>query len=92
MAQGVLLALDHPEATGRTFNLGATEPVDFADLLPRMAAITGLPVVTVDLPGAGVYYHTSNRLIRDTLGFEPEWTIDRMLDEAARARRDRTAA
>ena len=92
MVRGVLLALDHPEAAGRTFNLGATEPVDFADLLPRMAAITGLPVVTVDLPGAGVYYHTSNRLIRDTLGFEPEWTIDRMLDEAARARRDRTAA
>lgn len=90
MVQGVLLALDHPDATGRTFNLGATEPVDFADLLPRMAAITGLPVVTVDLPGAGVYYHTSNSLIRDTLGFEPEWTIDRMLDEAARARRDRT--
>ena len=91
MANGVLLALDHPAAPGRTFNLGATEPADFADLLPRMAAITGLPVVTVDLPGAGVYYHTSNRLIRDTLGFEPTWTIDRMLDEAARARRDRTA-
>lgn len=92
MVRGVLLALDHPAAPGRTFNLGATEPVDFADLLPRMAAITGLPVVTVDLPGAGVYYHTSNGLIRDTLGFEPEWTIDRMLDEAARARRDRTSA
>jgi hypothetical protein len=58
-----------PAASAETFNLGATEPVDFADLLPRMAAITGLPVVTVDLPGAGVYYHTSNRLIRDRLGF-----------------------
>jgi len=91
MVQGILLALDYPAATGGTFNLGTTDPVDFADLLPRMAAITGLPVVTVDLPGAGVYYHTSNRLIRDTLGFTPEWTIDRMLDEAARARRDRTA-
>jgi UDP-glucose 4-epimerase len=91
MARGVLLALDHPGAAGQTFNLGATEPVDFADVLPRMAAITGLSVVTVDLPGAGVYYHTSNGLIRDRLGYEPEWTIDRMLDEAARARRDRTA-
>jgi UDP-glucose 4-epimerase len=91
MAKGILIALDHPDARGGTFNLGATEPVDFAELLPRMAAITGLPIVTVDLPGAGVYYHTSNRLIRDRLGFEPEWTIDRMLDEAARARRDMTA-
>lgn len=91
MARGVLLALDHPAASGGTFNLGASEPVDFGDLLPRMAAITGLPVVTVDLPGAGVYYHTSNRHIRDTLGFAPQWTINRMLDEAAHARQDRTA-
>ena len=90
MVQGILLALDHPAASGGTFNLGATEPVDFADLLPRMAAITGLPLVTLDLPGLGVYYHTSNRLIRDRLGYETEWTIDRMLDEAARARLDRT--
>lgn len=89
MVPGILLALDHPAASGGTFNLGATEPVDFADLLPRMAAITGLPLVTLDLPGLGVYYHTSNRLIRDRLGYETEWTIDRMLDEAARARLDR---
>jgi UDP-glucose 4-epimerase len=92
MVQGILLALDHPAAPGGTFNLGATDPVDFAAILPRMAAVTGLPVVTVDLPGAGVYYHTSNARIRATLGFEPQWTIDRMLDEAARARQRRTAA
>lgn len=92
MVQGILLALDHPAAAGGTFNLGATDPVDFADILPRMAAITGLPVVTVDLPGAGVYYETSNSHIRDTLGFAPQWTIDRMLQEAARARQARTRA
>lgn len=92
MVQGILLALDHPAAPGGIFNLGATDPVDFAAILPRMATVTGLPVVTVDLPGAGVYYHTSNARIRATLGFEPQWTIDRMLDEAARARQGRTAA
>lgn len=89
MVRGVLLALDHPAASGGTFNLGATEPVDFADLLPQMAAITGLPLVTLDFPGVGVYYHTSNGLIRDRLGYEPEWTIDRMLDEAVRVRLER---
>jgi UDP-glucose 4-epimerase len=54
-----------------------------------MAELTGMPIVTVDLPGAGVYYHTSNEHIRSTLGFRPEWTIKRMLDEAAAARRER---
>lgn len=85
MVRGILLALDHPAAAGGTFNLGATDPVDLGDLVPRMAAITGLPVVTVDLPGPGVFYHTSNSRIRDTLGFKPQWTIDRMLEGAARA-------
>ncbi|RVG82678.1 NAD-dependent epimerase/dehydratase family protein [Sinorhizobium meliloti] len=82
MAQGVLLALTHQKAAGGIFNLGATEPVDFAEILPVMAQKTGLPLMTVDLPGAGVWYHTSNQRIRETLGFEPDWPIMRMLDEA----------
>ena len=92
MVQGLLLALESDRAAGGIFNLGATEPVDFAQALPAMAEITGLPVVTVDLPGAGVDYQTSNARIRETLGFEPEWTIDRMLQEAARTWRTRAQA
>jgi len=91
MVAGILLALDHPAAGGGVFNLGFDEPVDFADTLPKMARMTGLPVVTVDLPGAGVYYHTSNKRIRDTLGFRPVWTMDRMLEEAHAARQKRLA-
>lgn len=89
MVQGLELALDRPQAAGRVFNLGATRPVDFAPLVDRMSAITGYPVVTVDLPGAGVYYETSNEKIRNELGFKPEWTIDRMLAGAAEARKAR---
>ena len=91
MVAGILLALDHPQAAGGIFNLGADEPADFAELLPHIASLTGLPVVPVDFPGAGVYYHTSNERIRNTLGFEAEWTMDRMLDEAAAARQQRIA-
>ncbi len=88
-AAGLLLALEHKNAPGGTFNLGATEPVDFADFLGRASGITGYPVVPVDFPGAGVHYRTSNELIRTSLGYEPRWTIDRMLNEAARARQAR---
>jgi len=83
IVQGLKLALDHPAAAGGIFNLGATEPVDFEKLVKKMADTTGYPIVTVDLPGAGVYYHTSNDKIRETLGYEPEWTIERMLKIAA---------
>lgn len=91
MVSGILLALDHPDAAYGIFNLGGTEPADFSELLPRMAELTDLPVVAVDFPGDGVYYHTSNERIRNTLGFEAEWTIDRMLEEAAVARQRRLA-
>lgn len=89
IVQGLLLALSSPAAAGGTYNLGSTEPVDFPALLAKMSAITGLPVVTVDLPGDGVFYETSNEKIRNELGFEPKWMIGRMLEEAARARRER---
>ena len=91
MAAGILLALDHPAAAGGIFNLGTDEPVDFGELLPKMAALTRLPIATIDFPGDGVYYHTSNKRIKNVLGFEPQWTMDRMLEEASAARRRRLA-
>lgn len=89
IAEGVLLALFSPEAKGDVFNLGATDPVEFSWLLPKMSGITGYPVVDVSLPGPAVRYHTSNTKIRRTLGFQPNWTINRMLNEAAAAWRMR---
>lgn len=83
MTQGLLLALDSEKAAGDVFNLGATEPVDFEQLLIKMSATTGYSVITVDLPGKGVFYHTDNQKIRKLLGYEPQWHIDKMLAEAA---------
>ncbi|MBM6593655.1 NAD-dependent epimerase/dehydratase family protein [Microvirga pudoricolor] len=93
MVDGILLAFGSEQAAGRTYNLGATVAFDFAEHLPRMAQLTGLPLKTIDLPGGGVFYETSNAHIRSELGFEPQWTIDRMIAEAAeaRARRHRAA-
>lgn len=92
MVDGILLALRSEKAAGRTYNLGATAPVDFAHALPLMAQATGLPLKTVDLPGSGVFYETANARIRAELGFEPQWTIERMIEEAAAARVARAKA
>jgi UDP-glucose 4-epimerase len=92
MVDGIVLALRDERAAGQTYNLGATAPVDFAEALPLMAQLTGLPLKTIDLPGDGVFYETSNARIRNDLGFEPKWTITRMIAEAAQARSDRTPA
>jgi UDP-glucose 4-epimerase len=92
MIEGILLALSSSKAAGSTYNLGATAPVDFAEAVTLMAKLTGLPLKIVDLPGSGVFYETSNARIRTELGFEPKWTIERMIAEAAAARVERTKA
>lgn len=83
MVDGLYQVRNSEKMIGETCNLGATEPVDFADVLPKMATITGLPVRVVDLPGAGVFYETSNARVRDRAGFNPSRSFDRMLEEAA---------
>ena len=92
MVDGVLLALRSDAAIGETFNLGNGIPVDFGTLLPLLAERTGLPLVTVDLPGAGVLFETSTAKIRERLGYRAHWTIERMVDEALAARKNRDAA
>lgn len=89
MVEGILLAFRSEAAAGRTYNLGATDAVDFAEALPLMASAAGLPLRTVDLPGAGVFYETSNARIRDELGYAPRFGFAAMIEEAAAARRRR---
>lgn len=83
MVSGLYCAWQSATMIGETCNLGATNPVDFADVLPKMAAITGLPIRMANLPGQGVFYETSNARIRTLTGFRPSYSFDRMLEEAA---------
>lgn len=85
MVAGLLATLDTPATIGQAYNLGATDPVDFAEALPMLAKITGYPIRSVDLPGAGVFYETSNAKFRAATGFVPAWPFARMVEEAARA-------
>ncbi|MEU0789022.1 NAD(P)H-binding protein [Amycolatopsis sp. NPDC005961] len=42
--------LDHPEAEGRTFDIGGPEVLAYRDMLQRVAAIEGRPLVIVPVP------------------------------------------
>lgn len=83
MVAGLMLVHDAAATIGETYNLGATDPVDFAEALPMLAKVTGYPIRTVDLPGAGVFYQTSNAKLRGDTGFAPAYPFARMVEEAA---------
>ena len=89
MVDGLILAMESKKSLGGIFNLGSAEPIDFGQLLPQMAEITGYQIVPVKFAGQGVHYHTSIELIRTELGFKPKWTMDKMLVEAEEAWRTR---
>lgn len=42
--------LDHPDAAGRTFDIGGPDILAYADMLKRVAAIEGRPLIIVPVP------------------------------------------
>ena len=83
LVRGIVLALEHPEAVGETIGIGPDEAIAFDRALSLIRQVTGLSVVEARLPGPAVNYETSNQKARRLLGFAPEWTFERMLEEAA---------
>ena len=81
IVSGIRLAMTHPEAVGETFNLMPDEVVEFDKVLPRMAEITGLPLVKVFMPGRAIRYETSNSKIKEQLGYQPRHSFLSMVEE-----------
>lgn len=78
---GVALAMQHPNAANEIFNLEPDDVVRFEEALPKMAEITGLPLVKAYMPGPAVHYRTSNAKIKSTLGYQPSHTFSAMIEE-----------
>jgi UDP-glucose 4-epimerase len=92
VAAGVVLAVSSPHARGQTIALGPAEPAAFDVVVGRMSELTGLEYVDVRLPGQGPNYSVDITRARRVLGYDPIYTVDRMLDEAASAYRTKQAA
>jgi len=87
IAAGVIAALDNDRADGQVMNLGVDEAIRFDDAVALLQKHTGLPVVDVRLPVPAVNYATSRARAIEILGVRPQWTFQRMVEDAA-ARRD----
>lgn len=83
MAHGLLLALSDDKAIGETFNIGPAASFNFDEAVPYLAAVTGLSVTPVKLHTASYHYDTSIDKARRMLGYEPSYSITRMIDDAA---------
>jgi UDP-glucose 4-epimerase len=85
MCQGVELGLTRDRANGEIFNIGAAESFDFDAAVTHLANVTGLPVQKVTLHTTSYRYDTSVQKAVDMLGYSPQYTIFRMIDDAGAA-------
>jgi len=92
VAAGVVLAVSSPHARGQAIALGPAQPAAFDVVVGRMSELTGLEYVDVRLPGPAPHYSVDISRARRVLGYDPIYTVDRMLGEAASAYRKRQAA
>jgi UDP-glucose 4-epimerase len=83
IADGIVLALDSPDALNATMNLGPDEAIGLDEAVALLAARTCLPIVAVRMPGPPVRYETSNARARGLLGFRPQYPFARMVEDAA---------
>jgi UDP-glucose 4-epimerase len=83
MASGVLLSLTHQAAENEIFNIGPAESFNFDEAVPYLAQFTGLKVARVNLHTAAYRYDTSTQKAQKLLGYKPQYTITRMIEDGS---------
>ena len=78
---GTLLALESDSAIGETFNMVGPVPVAYASAARLIANNTDRPYRDVKMP---FYWgpHVSNEKARSMLGYNPQYTFDKMVETA----------
>lgn len=85
LVSAILIALDHPAAHQRTYNICMDEPVNYRHVADYLARTRGLP--SVDIRTA---YHSTwldNTKAKFHLGWRPDYDTERLIEEAWRYER-----
>ncbi len=80
LVSAILCAIDHPRASGQTFNVCMDEPVDYGALARYLAETRGTPSVPVPTP----YFSTwlDNTKAKFLLGWRPKFDLPRLVEAA----------
>ena len=81
IARGVYLALINDKALNQTFNIAAADRLDYRIQSPKVAAALGRPLRFVRCRGLK-NYEASIEKAHKLLGFTPQYSMDKMVEEA----------
>ena len=74
-------ALDNPAALGEAFNVATPEPFRYDELAAYIARKLDIPAVDFEWDGAHDFSIDVSKT-RDVLGYAPQWTTERIVDDA----------
>jgi UDP-glucose 4-epimerase len=75
-------ALGKEAAIGQTFQLGGPAPFTWEEVIPYLSERTGIPYVEARSGGTPTSYEYDITKVRELLGYEPQFGIRRMIDDA----------
>ena len=80
LVEAVLLAIDHPNTPGETFNVCMDEPVNYRRVAEHLESTRGLPSVDIETE----YFSTwmDNAKAKFLLRWKPEYDLERLVDAA----------
>ena len=81
LVNGLLCLLTAPGAVGETVNLSGPEPFSYADVVPRLSDVIGVPYVDLRLEGERIDVATSTERAREVAGFVPRIGIEEILGQ-----------
>jgi UDP-glucose 4-epimerase len=92
VVRGTLLLAGEPGAEGEVFNIGTDEEVSILDLAQRVKRVTGSDSTIEFVPFEQIYgsrFEDMQRRVPDLtkiralVGYEPQWSLDRLLETTA---------
>jgi nucleoside-diphosphate-sugar epimerase len=85
LVAAIMIALDHPRAARRLYNIAMDEPVDYAALADYLRTTRGLP--SIDIPSGFHSTWLDNTRARLELGWRPHYDLQRLVEAAWTYRR-----
>ncbi len=82
VVHGCVVALGKEPAFGQTFQLGAPKAFTWDEAVPHMSERLDIPFVDAPVSGTPTFYEYDLTKARTLLGFEPQYDIIRMIDDA----------
>jgi UDP-glucose 4-epimerase len=86
IVQGCLDALGKKPAFGETIQLGGPRAFTWDEVVPYLSEKLDIPYIDVVSQGTPTYYQFDLSKARNLIGFEPEYDIIRMIDDALKFR------